>query len=535
MKKGDTRGLSTVIATLLVILLVIVAITIVWGVIKNMISNTSEQISLASFTIDLEILSYQQTSDNVSIKVKRNAGEGELDGILFAIFDGENTHVFKKTNISLEPLEMKTFLIDYQGEIVSISISPIFTTESGKTTTGGIADTYYGTGNNGGGPISPGCQPDCVDKADCEDNGCGGHCGVECSGDTPYCNIPSDTCEADSGGQQRDCSCKSTICEGKTCSDKIGGHCDGTMKPECTNQLGNEVECGESLNSCGDCGDCGDIGYYCSNGGKCCLVGETSYGGKCCPSGYHSTDGQTCTSNCNHDVACFGKECGSDGCGGFCGYCDNLGPTWHCNSNNQLCEECVRNCNLRQCGPEPSGCGEDCGNCTLLPGYGPGYNCNNTFMCELCQPDCSGGRNCGPALNPEGCGDCGDNNGECIGQDTCIDGYCTPPEVSLNTGTIFSVWPYPVGRMYFDSGNLPTSGLDDYSMKHIKFSFSNGTLKTACLTIQDFVKPIFPPYDMSYIRLGVTSTNIETGDNYEIWETYDGCCKGNILCPSEGL
>lgn len=122
MRKGDKSGLSTVVATLLIILLVIVAVAIVWGVIKTIITNNSEQISLGKFTIDLKIVSIRQTAQDVNIKVKRNAGEGNLEGIIFSIFDGEKTHIYEKHNISLQPLEMKTFVVDYQGKIVSVSI-----------------------------------------------------------------------------------------------------------------------------------------------------------------------------------------------------------------------------------------------------------------------------------------------------------------------------------------------------------------------------------------------------------------------------
>ena len=113
MKK---RGLSTIIATLLIVLLILVATGIVWVAIKSIITKNAENISLGKFTVDLEIDSVKKTDVNVNIKVKRNPGEGELKGITFVVFDGQNNYVFEKTNITLKPLEIKT--LDNMGNII---------------------------------------------------------------------------------------------------------------------------------------------------------------------------------------------------------------------------------------------------------------------------------------------------------------------------------------------------------------------------------------------------------------------------------
>lgn len=61
-------------------------------------------------------------------------------------------------------------------------------------------------------------------------------------------------------------------------------------------------------------------------------------------------DGMCCAPDC------WGKECGIDGCGGLCGYCE--GPQSVCMDGQ--CE-CVPDCDEKNCGDD--GCGGSCGGC----------------------------------------------------------------------------------------------------------------------------------------------------------------------------
>ena len=63
----------------------------------------------------------------------------------------------------------------------------------------------------------------------------------------------------------------------------------------------------------------------------------------------------TCNDTCV--LSCFGKECGDDGCGGFCGDCGE-GKT----CENHMCvDDCTPDCSLKECGDD--GCGGSCGVC----------------------------------------------------------------------------------------------------------------------------------------------------------------------------
>ncbi len=67
----NKRGLSGVVTSLILILLVLVAVGIVWVVVKNIISEGSEQVSLGMFTVDLEIKNVKVNEGGVDVKVER--------------------------------------------------------------------------------------------------------------------------------------------------------------------------------------------------------------------------------------------------------------------------------------------------------------------------------------------------------------------------------------------------------------------------------------------------------------------------------
>lgn len=136
MKK---RGLSTVVTTLIIILLVLVAIGIVWVVIRNIIEEGAEEISLGKFTIDLDIKNVNVQSDHVDVRVKRNPGKGDLSGIKFLISDGVKTKDFEMPT-TMEELAEQTFTLDYSGIVKEISIAPILKSSSGKDFVGSSID-----------------------------------------------------------------------------------------------------------------------------------------------------------------------------------------------------------------------------------------------------------------------------------------------------------------------------------------------------------------------------------------------------------
>ena len=182
MKK---RGMSSVITTLLVIVLVLVAVGVVWGVIKNILQGGADGISLGVLTLDAEITSatVDNSSNNVSLIVKRNPGQGELTGIKFIFYDGVNSEIMTE-EISLQQLEEKRFYFHLLNlnvnNLIKISIVPIFKSDSGKQIIGNVVNTYEVGGTE--------CIANCTNKV-CGTDGCGGSCG-SCQVDE-YCDTGS--------------------------------------------------------------------------------------------------------------------------------------------------------------------------------------------------------------------------------------------------------------------------------------------------------------------------------------------------------
>ncbi|MBM4355929.1 MAG: hypothetical protein FJ109_19435 [Deltaproteobacteria bacterium] len=76
-----------------------------------------------------------------------------------------------------------------------------------------------------------------------------------------------------------------------------------------------------------------------------------SAGGEVGDAGPEDIDVDLCTPDCE------GKNCGSDGCGGVCGYCPQSKPI--CTFGE--CKACKPDCGAFECGPD--GCGGTCGKC----------------------------------------------------------------------------------------------------------------------------------------------------------------------------
>ena len=104
----------------------------------------------------------------------------------------------------------------------------------------------------------------------------------------------------------------------------------------------------------------------------------------------------TCTPQCD------GKQCGFDGCAGFCGNC---GEGTFCTEDGQ-CQAC--SCDGKQCGADE--CGESCGTCEK------GTYCSES-QCLACSCE---GKECGANECNEPCGTCTGGLG-CTEQGTCVE------------------------------------------------------------------------------------------------------------------
>lgn len=301
------------------------------------------------------------------------------------------------------------------------------------------------------------CQPSCFNANAsfkiCGSDGCGGSCGtcpmdtecdetvdpVVCSECVPKCMHPPDYIwPMECGPNQCPTGCMDAGI--KPCSKS--SDCDAGQ--QCNVLTGMCVECG----SCGFCppGYVCDVEtvidpefYVCGGcipncAGKEC--GGNGCGGYCgmCPSGWDCVDG-ICEKPCNPTAGCFGKECGPNGCPQGClepktepcaeGICP---ANMECNSETQTCE-------VLQCGqfgecPAGSVCDPDQNLCTTCGNCG---NCSDDSYCALgniCmtkpETDICDENNweCGPDGSGGSCGTCPDGE-QCIGG-KCQESACVP-------------------------------------------------------------------------------------------------------------
>ena len=102
---------------------------------------------------------------------------------------------------------------------------------------------------------------------------------------------------------------------------------------------------------------------------------------------------------------CAGKECGDDGCGKECGFCEE---GLEC-IEGACAPPCLPDCESKECGDD--GCGKSCGQCA------EGSSCEESLCVEpQCEPNCLG-KQCGED-------DCGGQCGECPLNHACLEHVC---------------------------------------------------------------------------------------------------------------
>lgn len=144
----NKKGLSTIIATIMMILFVLVAAGVVWGIIQNILSEESEEISSGLDRVTLLISgSSVNTSDalNVSLIINRDIGKGNLAKIKIILYNEDGESYSEDVNAStLSELGSKKFSISNGGliGINKLAVAPITKSDSGKETLKGIVNTY---------------------------------------------------------------------------------------------------------------------------------------------------------------------------------------------------------------------------------------------------------------------------------------------------------------------------------------------------------------------------------------------------------
>jgi len=260
-QKRNSRGLSTIVITLIIILISLVAVGIIWVVVRNVIQSGTEGIALGQFTLGADIINVNvnNSSNNVSLSVKRSSGEGEITGIKFIFSDDTDSEIITE-KISMNKLEEKRFTFHLTkltvSKLISISIVPVLSSSSGKETLGSVLSKYNvqeGTSTSGTTGNQTSCVPDCTGKV-CGNDGCGGSCGT-CS--TGTCNS--------TGSCVVSCAPATCVSLGRTCGTWSNGTCSGTS-----------LFCG-NCNSTSTCNSTGSCVPNPPSGGPFCGPSRTYY------------------------------------------------------------------------------------------------------------------------------------------------------------------------------------------------------------------------------------------------------------------
>ena len=195
----NNKGVSAVVTTVLIILIVLVAIAIVWVVIKGVIDEGAEQVDLGKLTLDVDIerVTLDNSTNNVSIKIKRNPGVGSIKGVKFIFYTNSETEEFQE-DITLEELGEAIFMFHLDildvDLLTKISLVPVLKTSSGTEFLGNLIDIHHVTSSSsssssgGPDPCTPGTCASLGYGCGTPDDGCGGtlNCGNCSSG--YFCN-----------------------------------------------------------------------------------------------------------------------------------------------------------------------------------------------------------------------------------------------------------------------------------------------------------------------------------------------------------
>ena len=259
------------------------------------------------------------------------------------------------------------------------------------------------------------CTPSCFGK-ECGTDGCGGSCGV---------------CPDGFGCQQGKCIGQGSCKEVLECVMNSQAPPDITL-PLCLSQATPDSQATFlKLASC--------VEDACNNFEPSTPCYQQAIAGPCAKPYTQCTD---CVPYCT------GKECGADGCGGWCGFCPD---GYDC--DNGKCA-CIPDCANKECGSD--GCGNICGACP------PNFACTPWGKCD-CTPDCVN-KACGNDGCGGSCGFCAPIQEYCTENGNCIPFNCNPgemvcdgntPMICADNGEWIPLGNCPLGSFCQDGSCLP--------------------------------------------------------------------------------
>lgn len=133
----NKKGLSLIVTSLLIILLVLVSIGIIWVVIRNVVNQGTDQISLTTKCLEVDIRATAVTNTsmtNYDVTLERSSGGDEIDGvkILFHNATESGDIVDVQENIAALDIITKTGLIGGVTNANKVEVTPYLLTASGE-------------------------------------------------------------------------------------------------------------------------------------------------------------------------------------------------------------------------------------------------------------------------------------------------------------------------------------------------------------------------------------------------------------------
>jgi len=142
----NRKGISEVILTITLILVGIIAVGIVSVSVGNLLEKETEQIGIESLLINFDVKSVRVLENgDVAVSVRRNSGEGNLEGINFVFSDGDERKVIEK-NTKMKELEQQTFVFSQDelsgiSSVMDVSVAPVIALDSGKKVSKNVVET----------------------------------------------------------------------------------------------------------------------------------------------------------------------------------------------------------------------------------------------------------------------------------------------------------------------------------------------------------------------------------------------------------
>lgn len=177
------RGISDVVTMVMVILLVIAAIVLVWNFLKPTLEESGEQISVAQFSSEFEVIRPSVFIDgpNIHFSVQRKSGNDPISALNLILYDKLGKVAAVRSNVLLRiaednynALDVKSYQVNYKEngldrEITKIEVVPIYKTPSGKEITSGVRfETKFASGVPAGGEGSGGQVETWTNMSSCQ-------------------------------------------------------------------------------------------------------------------------------------------------------------------------------------------------------------------------------------------------------------------------------------------------------------------------------------------------------------------------------